>query len=69
MEFFTGGRGSLVAIDHGGYWQLAYTIPPGTYEEIRRAGLESLRTRIAALAPRIGGPEWERSTRGTGFIT
>lgn len=53
VEFFTGGKGSLVAIDRGDYWQLAYTIPTGAFAELKRGGLDGFRSRIASLAPAL----------------
>lgn len=53
VEFFTGGKGSLVAIDRGDYWQMAYTIPVGAFAELQRGGLEGFRTRIASLVPTL----------------
>jgi 2-polyprenyl-6-methoxyphenol hydroxylase-like FAD-dependent oxidoreductase len=41
----------LVLIDRGEYWQCAYVIPKGRFEEIRRRGLPALREAIATLAP------------------
>lgn len=41
----------LVLIDRGDYWQCAYVIPKGKFEEIRRRGLPGLRETIATLAP------------------
>jgi 2-polyprenyl-6-methoxyphenol hydroxylase-like FAD-dependent oxidoreductase len=41
----------LVSIDRGDYWQVAYVIPKGKFEEIRRQGLPALREAIANMAP------------------
>jgi 2-polyprenyl-6-methoxyphenol hydroxylase-like FAD-dependent oxidoreductase len=41
----------LVLIDRGDYWQAAYVIPKGQFEEIRRKGLPALQQAIATLAP------------------
>jgi 2-polyprenyl-6-methoxyphenol hydroxylase-like FAD-dependent oxidoreductase len=41
----------LALIDRGDYWQCAYVIPKGGFEEIRRRGLPALREAIATLAP------------------
>lgn len=48
---FTGGRGALVSIDRGEYWQLGYAIPHGAGADLRAEGLNAFRTRIAALRP------------------
>jgi 2-polyprenyl-6-methoxyphenol hydroxylase-like FAD-dependent oxidoreductase len=44
----------LVSIDRGDYWQVAYVIPKGAFEEIRRRGLPALQEAIAAMAPFFG---------------
>jgi 2-polyprenyl-6-methoxyphenol hydroxylase-like FAD-dependent oxidoreductase len=63
VPFFQGGRGVLVSINRGDYWQLAYAIPTDAYRELRQAGLTALQGRIAALAPhlsdRVGLIDWE----------
>jgi 2-polyprenyl-6-methoxyphenol hydroxylase-like FAD-dependent oxidoreductase len=41
----------FVTLDRGGYWQCAYVIPKGGYDDVRRAGLAVLREGIAAVAP------------------
>jgi 2-polyprenyl-6-methoxyphenol hydroxylase-like FAD-dependent oxidoreductase len=51
VPFFRGGKGALVAIDRGEFWQLAHTIPVGALAELKAAGLPAFRERIAALAP------------------
>jgi 2-polyprenyl-6-methoxyphenol hydroxylase-like FAD-dependent oxidoreductase len=49
--FQTGRGGSLVAVDRGTYWQLAYAFPKGRAGAIRAEGIKSFRDRIAALLP------------------
>jgi 2-polyprenyl-6-methoxyphenol hydroxylase-like FAD-dependent oxidoreductase len=44
----------LVLIDRGDYWQCAYVIPKGKFEEIRARGLPALRQALATLAPFLG---------------
>jgi 2-polyprenyl-6-methoxyphenol hydroxylase-like FAD-dependent oxidoreductase len=44
----------LALIDRGSYWQVAYVIPKGGFDEIRRKGIETLRKAIAVLAPFFG---------------
>lgn len=51
VPFFTGGKGSLVAIDRGDYWQLAYTIPVGAFAELESGGVANFRNRISSLVP------------------
>ncbi|MGO4571779.1 FAD-dependent oxidoreductase [Microvirga sp. 2TAF3] len=41
----------LVMIDRESYWQCAFVIPKGAFEEIRQRGLESFREIIVELAP------------------
>lgn len=51
VPLFTGGRGALISINRGDYWQLAYAIPSGTGDEIRAEGPAVLQERIAHLYP------------------
>ncbi|MFI6299790.1 FAD-dependent oxidoreductase [Nonomuraea sp. NPDC050790] len=51
VPFFQGGRGALVAIDRGDFWQFAYTIPPGAYDLLKADGLPAFHERIAAFVP------------------
>jgi 2-polyprenyl-6-methoxyphenol hydroxylase-like FAD-dependent oxidoreductase len=51
MPLFTGGHGSLISIDRGDNWQLAYAFPRGTGRILRAQGLDALRSRIAGLQP------------------
>jgi 2-polyprenyl-6-methoxyphenol hydroxylase-like FAD-dependent oxidoreductase len=44
----------LVMIDRGDYWQCAFVIPKGGFEELRRDTIDAFRQRIAALAPDLG---------------
>ena len=41
----------LVMLDRGDYWQCAFVIPKGGFDEIQRAGLEAFRVTIASLVP------------------
>ena len=46
------GRGHIaVMLDRQDYWQAGYVIPKGTYPELRREGIESLRRGFAELIP------------------
>src|ERR671914_2667067 len=46
------GRGHIaVMLDRQDYWQAGYVIPKGTYPELRREGIESLRRSFAELVP------------------
>jgi 2-polyprenyl-6-methoxyphenol hydroxylase-like FAD-dependent oxidoreductase len=49
-----GGR-ILVTLDRGDYWQCAYLIPKGAFEEIRNKGLTSFREDIVKVAPFLQG--------------
>ncbi|GAA3588138.1 hypothetical protein GCM10022419_083040 [Nonomuraea rosea] len=52
-----GGR-SVAVINRGSYWNIAYMIRKGGYEELRRAGIQPLRDDVAGLvgflADRVG---------------
>ncbi len=43
----------LVTIDRGDYWQCAFVIPKGGFDELRRGPIDVLGQRIAALAPHL----------------
>jgi 2-polyprenyl-6-methoxyphenol hydroxylase-like FAD-dependent oxidoreductase len=45
----------LVTLDRGDYWQCAYVIPKGGFDEIRKRGLPSFRADIAKTAPFLEG--------------
>ncbi|MEV5763992.1 FAD-dependent oxidoreductase [Micromonospora sp. NPDC052213] len=53
-----GAGGLMLAIDRGDYYQCAYVIAKGGYDEIRAAGLEALREQVIrrhpVLADRVG---------------
>jgi len=54
--FFTpGGSHFLISIDRGTYWQIAYVIPKGGYEEAKASGLHALRATIGRLVPDFAG--------------
>lgn len=53
VPFFRGGQGGLVSIDRGDYWQVAYTLPAGTGDAIKQAGLERFRERVSELEPQF----------------
>jgi 2-polyprenyl-6-methoxyphenol hydroxylase-like FAD-dependent oxidoreductase len=40
-----------IVVNRTTYWQLGYNVPKGGYEQLRRAGIEALRGRIATLFP------------------
>jgi len=41
----------LVAIDRGAYWQCGYVIAKGTFDDLRRRGLDAFRQAVAEAAP------------------
>ena len=41
----------LVMLDRGDYWQCAYVIPKGGYDELRRGGLDAFRAEIVSVVP------------------
>lgn len=47
---FAGGR-ILVVFDRFDYWQVAYVFPKGQYQNLRAAGIESLRQSIVEIEP------------------
>jgi 2-polyprenyl-6-methoxyphenol hydroxylase-like FAD-dependent oxidoreductase len=48
------GAGKIfVMIDRGDYWQCAYVIPKGGFDEIKKQGLEAFRAAIVELAPQM----------------
>jgi 2-polyprenyl-6-methoxyphenol hydroxylase-like FAD-dependent oxidoreductase len=49
---FDAGR-ILVMLNRGDYWQCAFVIPKGAFDEIRRRGLPFFRDEIARLAPHL----------------
>jgi 2-polyprenyl-6-methoxyphenol hydroxylase-like FAD-dependent oxidoreductase len=64
VPFFQGGKGALISIDRGAFWQLAYAIPAAAYAQVKEAGLAAFRERVAELAPalrdRVGQiADWE----------
>jgi len=46
---------ALVLLNRGEYWQCAFLIPKGGFEEVQQQGIERLRTRIAEIAPFLHG--------------
>lgn len=49
------GRGRMVVLlDRGEQWQIAYTIAKGGYQQVRSAGLETLRQNITEILPEFG---------------
>jgi len=53
----------LVMLDRGDYWQCAYVIRKGGYDELRRAGLDAFRAEIVSVVPflsdRVAEIRWD----------
>jgi 2-polyprenyl-6-methoxyphenol hydroxylase-like FAD-dependent oxidoreductase len=43
----------MVMIDRGDYWQCAYVIPKGGYDEVRAKGLDVFRSAVVEVAPQM----------------
>jgi 2-polyprenyl-6-methoxyphenol hydroxylase-like FAD-dependent oxidoreductase len=41
----------FVMLDRGEYWQCAFVIPKGGYDEVRRAGLDAFRRTLVSIVP------------------
>jgi 2-polyprenyl-6-methoxyphenol hydroxylase-like FAD-dependent oxidoreductase len=52
----------FIMINRGDYWQCAYVIPKGGFNQLRRNGLESFRQTIMALNPSLGARVRELET-------
>jgi 2-polyprenyl-6-methoxyphenol hydroxylase-like FAD-dependent oxidoreductase len=46
-----GHGGAVVAVNREDYWQVALIVPKGSADEVREAGLDAFRARVARLAP------------------
>jgi 2-polyprenyl-6-methoxyphenol hydroxylase-like FAD-dependent oxidoreductase len=46
-----GPRQGFVMIDRGDYWQCAFIVRKGTYEDIKAGGIEGFRAMVAAVSP------------------
>jgi 2-polyprenyl-6-methoxyphenol hydroxylase-like FAD-dependent oxidoreductase len=44
---------ALVTLDRGDYWQCAYVIPKGRFDEVKKRGLEAFRRDVAETAPAL----------------
>jgi 2-polyprenyl-6-methoxyphenol hydroxylase-like FAD-dependent oxidoreductase len=45
----------FVMLDRGDYWQCAYVIPKGGFDELRRKGLDVFRHAVVAVNPALAG--------------
>ena len=61
MGYFDTGR-IFVTINRAAYWQCGYVIPKGAADEIRKAGIEAVRARIAQVAPHLADRVGELGT-------
>ena len=61
---FDAGR-IFVLLDRGDYWQCAFVIPKGAFEEMRRAGLPAFREDVARRDAGHRATGWGSSTTGT----
>lgn len=52
----------LVLINRQDYWQMAYLIPKGSYQDLRAADLDTVRQNVAALLPWLAGRVGELSS-------
>ncbi|TCO24956.1 2-polyprenyl-6-methoxyphenol hydroxylase-like FAD-dependent oxidoreductase [Kribbella steppae] len=62
--FQSGPGGSLVAVDRGTYWQLAYAFPKGEAEAIEARGIQAFRDQVAVLLPMLADRLDEITTFG-----
>jgi 2-polyprenyl-6-methoxyphenol hydroxylase-like FAD-dependent oxidoreductase len=54
LGYFTGGR-VFVTLDRGDYWQCAFVIRKGGFDELQRRGIEAFRAQIARIVPAFQG--------------
>ena len=52
----------FIMIDRGDYWQCAFVIPKGGFNELRRKGLEAFRLALVALEPALSSSVHEISS-------
>lgn len=50
---YTGTGFVLICIDRGDYWQMAYVIPRGGYDQVQAEGLDRLRDDVVSLRPEL----------------
>jgi 2-polyprenyl-6-methoxyphenol hydroxylase-like FAD-dependent oxidoreductase len=55
LSLVVGAGVALVLIDRSDYFQIAYVIPKGGFEQVQAAGLEVLVENVAKLAPSLAG--------------
>jgi 2-polyprenyl-6-methoxyphenol hydroxylase-like FAD-dependent oxidoreductase len=52
---YVGPGGMIVAIDRDTYWQCAFIIAKGSFEDMKGRGIEAFRKQLAAIAPPLAG--------------
>ncbi len=62
LELRVGHGGLMICIDRGDYYQCAFVIAKGGYDEVVAAGLEAFQARVAQLAPFLADRVGELST-------
>lgn len=62
LDFRIGHGGLMICIDRGDYFQCAFVIAKGGYDEVAAQGLDAMRQRIARLAPFLADRIGELST-------
>ncbi|WGW14093.1 FAD-dependent oxidoreductase [Saxibacter everestensis] len=53
QPLFQKGRGALISINRGDYWQLAYVVPAGAGDQLRAQGIREFLRRLALIAPEL----------------
>lgn len=56
LGYFNYGT-ATVLIDRNDYWQVAYLIRKGAFEELQREGLEAIRSKLTRLVPFLAEPD------------
>ena len=54
LEGRVGAGRVLLGIDRGDYWQVAYVIGKGTYEQVVGEGIDTSPSRVSELFPELG---------------
>ncbi|MFN3658902.1 MAG: FAD-dependent oxidoreductase [Pseudolabrys sp.] len=44
----------MIMLDRGDYWQCAYVIPKGGFDDVKRGGLDAFRAIVAGMSPFVG---------------
>jgi 2-polyprenyl-6-methoxyphenol hydroxylase-like FAD-dependent oxidoreductase len=54
LEVHIAPGGLMLQIDRGNYFQCAFVVPKGGYDDVRAAGLPAFRQRVTHMAPMLG---------------